>query len=323
LAIGGFGVDYPADPTNPILGPRPFGGFGQIFSNYGLMKITPTISFAATERLWIGASANIDYANLTVDPMPVGAPAIDPGTGTAFFSSASAADGAFGFGFQAGLIFHVNDMISLGGMYQSATNFEDFEFNTTWANPNIAPPAANAFGFPRTINFNLDVPAVVGGGLSIRPLPQLLIAGDYRYIMYSSTDGFELPAGAPSPFNADGSVSGFGWDDISSINIGADFRASEQVSLRAGYNVSQNPVPDSLAMINLPSPAIVKNHITFGIGVRPSRRFEISAAYYRAFENSGTGPILNPAAPPGATVTNSLSENSFLLQFTWATRGSL
>jgi long-chain fatty acid transport protein len=29
LGIGGFGVDYPADPMNPVLGPRPQ-GFGQV-----------------------------------------------------------------------------------------------------------------------------------------------------------------------------------------------------------------------------------------------------------------------------------------------------
>src|SRR5512147_1268834 len=35
LGIGGFGVDYPTDPTNPSLAPRPY-GFGAIYSNFSL-----------------------------------------------------------------------------------------------------------------------------------------------------------------------------------------------------------------------------------------------------------------------------------------------
>ncbi len=323
IGIGGFGTDYSADPTNPILGPRPFGGFGQVFSNYQLMQISPSVAFAPTDQLWIGVSANIDWSSLAVDPMPIGAPAFDPGTGSAFFSSAAAASTAFGFGAHVGVLYNVNDMIAIGATYQTETYFEDFNFKTTWANPNITNPTnPMAFGFPRTIQFTLNLPAVVGGGIAVQALPELLLAGDFRYILYSETDGFAL-ADPTQPFNADGSVSGFGWEDISSIHLGADFRASDKVSLRAGYNVTENPVPDGLSMINIPAPAIVKNHVTFGVGVRPTRQFEISAGYMHAFENSGTGPILNPAAPAGATVTNTLSENSVSIQFSWTTRGSL
>jgi hypothetical protein len=39
--------------------------------------------------------------------------------------------------------------------------------------------------------------------------------------------------------------------------------------------------------------------------------------YYHAFQNSITGALLNPSGPiPGTSVTSTLSENSFLVQFT-------
>jgi len=44
------------------------------------------------------------------------------------------------------------------------------------------------------------------------------------------------------------------------------------VALRGGYNYSQNPVPDSLAMVNLPAPGIVQHHVTVGAGFNLSRR---------------------------------------------------
>lgn len=324
LSIGGFGVDYPASTTNPILAPRP-NGFGQIYSSYGLLKLSPTVAFAPTEKLWLGVSAVVNWASLAVDPLPIGAPAVDPGPdgtpGTfddrAFYSSGAAADGAFGVGAQVGVIYHINDMVSIGASFQTPQWFEDFEFNTTWANPNLPN-----FGTPRMIAFNLDIPMFLGAGIAINAAPNLLLAGDFRYILYGKADGFKLEGNGV--FNPDGSVKAFGWENIASIHAGVDYRASDKLSLRAGYNWSENPIPDSLSFINTPAPGIVQHHVTFGLGFRPSRRFEVSAAYYHAFSNTGTGEFLNPSIPPGTTsVTNELKEDSFLIQFSFATRGSL
>lgn len=109
LGIGGFGVNYAADASNPILMPAP-NGFGQVYSNFQLMKISPAVAWNATDKLRIGFAANIDRQLLAVTPMPIAAPDYDPGVdltpGTlddrSFYPSAAAADAVFGFGFQAG-----------------------------------------------------------------------------------------------------------------------------------------------------------------------------------------------------------------------------
>jgi long-chain fatty acid transport protein len=70
-------------------------------------------------------------------------------------------------------------------------------------------------------------------------------------------------------------------------------------------------------MFNAPAPAIVKHHISVGGGYDITRNVGLHAAYYHAFRNSITGPFQTPAGPaPGTTVTNSLQEDSFVLQFT-------
>ena len=81
-------------------------------------------------------------------------------------------------------------------------------------------------------------------------------------------------------------------------------------------------------MYNVPAPAIVQHHISGGIGVNVTRRFNITAAYYKALENSGTGPLMGVDPGTGqpaafGTVTNTLSEDSFLIQFSFATRGGI
>mgnify|MGYP002064911642 CR=1 FL=1 len=73
LGIGGFGVDYQQDSTNPVLGPRPL-GFGQVFSSYSLLKFTPAVAFAPSDKISLGLSANVAWVTLTVDPAPFASP---------------------------------------------------------------------------------------------------------------------------------------------------------------------------------------------------------------------------------------------------------
>ena len=144
LGIGGFGVNYAADPTNPILMPAP-NGFGQVYSNFQLMKISPAVAWTIGDKLRVGFAANIDWSSLAVSPMPIAAPDYDPGPdatpGTlddrSYYPSAAASDAVFGFGFQAGMQYELSETMTLGLAYTSPQVFSDFEFQMTHANPNL------------------------------------------------------------------------------------------------------------------------------------------------------------------------------------------
>ena len=306
LGIGGFGVNYPADPTNPYLAPRPQ-GFGQVASNFQFMKISPTLAFQVTDALVLGASMNLDWASLSVDPMPVARPAVDPGSGTAYYSRATATDGAFGFGFQAGLLYDATDVLRVGLSYTSPQWFDDFKFNAVWENPEL-----ENFQSPRRISFGLDVPAVYAGGLAAE-FDRVLWTGDVRYLTYSSTDGF-----SDSGFNPDGSVRGFGWEDIMVVATGVQFNVGEALALRGGYNFTENPITPEQSAVNVPAPGIVQHHATLGLGYRFGA-LSIDAGYYRAFTNDVTGVMMTPGGE--LTVKNEMFEDSFLLTFSFAPSG--
>ncbi len=313
LGIGGFGVDYPASTSNPILAPRPF-GFGQVYSNFQLMKIAPSIAYAASDKLWLGAALNVDWASLAVDPMPAASPDVNMADGSAFYPSATAADGAFGFGFQAGFIYHVNDLLAVGGSYSSTQWFQDFEFNAMHANPSL-----QNFGTPREITFALDVPAILSGGVSLLALPNLTLNGDARYIFYENTDGFDK-----SGFDATGAVQGFGWENILVLAVGAEFLAGDRIALRGGFNHGDNPIPDGLSFFNVAAPAIVQDHLTVGIGLKLNRRFAINAGYYHVFQGKVDGPMYGPQGPmQGTSVKTVMTENSFQVEFSIGSRGEI
>ncbi len=314
LGVGGFGVNYAADPKNPILMPKP-NGFGQVYSNFGLMKIVPAVAWKASDKLSIGVAVNIDWASLAVNPMPTAAPAADPGPDgvpytaddRAYYSSAAAADGAFGLGVQAGLQYQATPALALGLAYTSAQMFQDFTYTAVYEDPNVP-----TFNTARTFKFRMDAPAIYAAGLAWSPNSKLQTAADVKYFTYKSTKGFDK-----SGFNADGSVKGFGWDNIVVVALGAQYAATDKVTLRGGYNYSGNPIPDANSMYNLPAPAIVQHHITAGLGFKVRDGVEINIAGYTALENSISGPMMHPAAVPGTSVKNSMSETSMLVGFSF------
>lgn len=312
LGIGGFGVDYPQDNANPILAPRPM-GFGQVFSNFSLMKVSPAVAFQATEKLQVGFALNVDWASLAVDPFPGASPAADPGPDgkphtmddRAFYSRATAADGAWGMGFQAGAIYKATPKLNLGFSYASKQSFQDFEWNVVNENPFLPN-----FGQSRTIAFAMDAPAVYAGGFAY-DTGKLLWTGDARYLTYSSTEGF-----SKSGFDATGAVQGFGWEDILVVATGLQYTLTNEVALRGGWNYSENPIPESQSLFNLPAPAIVQNHATVGVGFQLVEGLHIDLGYYHVFSNEITGPMYGPAGPmAGSSVTSKMFEDSMVLTF--------
>jgi long-chain fatty acid transport protein len=319
IGAGGFGVDYHIDANNPILAPRPY-GFGQVFSNFQLMKIVPAVAVNVSQSLRVGVAANVDWASLSVDPMPTAAPAVDPGPDglpntaddRAYYSRATDASGAFGVGLQAGIQYDVIDRVTLGLSYVSPQRFQKFEFGGIYENPNLA-----TFNTPRKIVFALDVPAVYGAGIAVRPIDRVALGFDAKYVTYAETRGFKESGFAP-----DGSVKGFGWTNIWTVAMGLQFQPMDRVIARMGYNYSQNPIPNEMTMFNAPAPAVVKHHATVGLGYKIAGGFGVDVAYYRAFRNSITGPMETPAgAMPGTQVKSSMSENSILMGISYAPSG--
>lgn len=316
LGIGGFGVDYPVSMTNPILAPRP-NGFGQVFSNYQLMKIAPLIAFAVNDRLTIGVAGNMDWATLAVDPFPAASPAVDPGPDgvpytaddRAYYPSTTATDGVFGFGVQVGMLYKASHTVTVGAAYTSQQFFKPFQWQSVSENPNLP-----SYQMPLSIEFKLNIPAVYAVGIGLTPTDRLTLAGDFRYITYDRTAGFK-----DSGYDATGAVKGFGWKNVKVLAVGTEYRLTPTVALRGGYNYSDNPVPDAYSMYNLPAPGIVQHHLTMGVGFEPLPHVGVNLAYYHAFENSGTGPMVFPSGGvPGTSVTNRMKEDSILVQFSFS-----
>ena len=144
---------------------------------------------------------------------------------------------------------------------------------------------------------------MVAGGLGLTPNDRLKIALDVKWANYSDVAGF-------------GTV--LGWKDITIVALGGQYQATDRLTLRLGYNHTQNAIPDSAAFFNVESPSLWGNHATAGLGIQIEPNFQLNLAYYHAFTTKITGPFVAQTGPvPGTSVTDEMKMDSFIGTFSF------
>jgi long-chain fatty acid transport protein len=305
VGIGGFGVDYPSTLPggSPISLPQPY-GFGPVYSSYQLLQLTPSVAYRLGEDLSLGLGFNLDWASLAVDPWPATVP------NASGYPSGSHAASAWGQGFTVGATYRLLPALKLGLSFKSPQWFNDFSWNSQYPN-----------GAPGKFSFRLDYPMIVGAGLSYQAGDGLILAADVKWINYKDTEGFKSSNFAATPLGP--YVQGFGWQDIWTFSLGAQYALNSRFTVRAGYNFSENPIPSNQQFFNVFAPAIVQHHLTAGAGFNATPDLELNLAYYHAFQNEASGPFISSGRPgyppinqavPGSQVTNTLSEDSVSAQ---------
>ena len=293
FGISGFGVTFPESMSNPITMPQSMGGFGRIESNYILLQIGAAWAYEITDEFSIGLQPTLDYATLELMPNPTANPT------QAGYPTADKAS-AIGFGGQLGLFYNSDWGFKAGVSYKTTQYFGDFELDNTYLD-----------GTTGTNSFNMDYPAILSFGLGYS-LGNVDLAVDYRLVDYENTDGFSTVG-----WTQTASVAGFGWENISILSAGIQYKGIDKVPLRVGYTYSTNPINNDVAFFNVPATAIIKNAFQLGISYEPSDRFSIDALYHYGTSGDDTsGPLLNPqfiqnfppyGAIPGSEVSYSMT----------------
>ncbi len=293
FALAGFGLDYPASTTNPLLTPPPPTGlgFGAVYSNYQALQIAPALVFEATDTFSVSFSPLLNLGMVQLDPAVFAAPDDANGDGFATYPAGTHSRTSWGAGFQIGTFYKPGPW-SFGASYKSPQWFETYDFNTV-----------NELGLPTVTNFAIDLPAIVSLGVGLEVTTDLLLAADLRYLDFNNAKGL-----GDAGFNPDGSLRGIGLESIFALSLGAQLRVTDSLTARLGYSWSENPIPDSQASANIASPVIIEHMLSVGTGWQVTRAFTLNASYTHAFENSIAGPVTLPAGPiPGTLVQNTAS----------------
>ena len=285
--ISGLGVDYEGTALSPM---APFD-----YTNLAIMKIAPSIAYAVTPDISIGASMHIQYAELETGTH-------NPQMG--FFGTKHRDDADVALGLQIGATWKASECLTFGATYTTAQNntFKD------------VMPAMDANGRPNgqmDSSFDLESPQQAGVGVSWVGLKdRLTLSGDIKWLNWGNADGY----------------SDFGWDDQWTFGVGAQYELIEdKLVARVGYNYGKNPLrnqrfdQDMMSIIGFP--AVVEHHLTLGLGYQINEDFVLNVAWVHAFENTQKSTIADGSSmglPPGAaSVESSLYEDTIDVGLSW------
>jgi len=106
----------------------------------------------------------------------------------------------------------------------------------------------------------------------------------------SSTTATKTAGFRHTGFDPRGALRGLGWQNVFALGTGAQYQASDALSLRLGYTFSLNPVGPADASFNIGSPTIIQHTIALGASYNVTKAFKLSLAYAHDFQSSVSGP---------------------------------
>jgi long-chain fatty acid transport protein len=207
-------------------------------------------------------------------------------------------DNSIGVGVRVGYLGQISRYLSVGASYQSRTKMGKFS--------NYAGLYAEQGGF--------DLPSNWVAGVAIKPIPAVDIALDVQGIRYSEVKSIANPM-LPNLQTArlgDATGAGFGWQDMTTVKMGVQFRSGHGLTWRGGYSCGANPVQPSEVVFNILAPGVIEQHVTGGLSKTFGNGHALHLAVTKALSNSVTGP--NPLEVPNRQQVK-LTMNQWDLEF--------
>ncbi len=215
-----------------------------------------------------------------------------------------------GFAAKIGLVYRFDERLRFGATYHAKVQLDKFDGR---ARVNMAVSADSGYlsGAPLSGSYvdavfplrgdivikDFSWPAMLAAGLAWQASEQWFITADVKHINWSDAmKSFSMD------FKADGSpqngafanltlkaVMPQDWQDQVVVHAGVALKATSQLTLRAGVNIADNPVPDRTLLYLFP--AIVENHYTAGVEYAFNTRQGVNFALSYAPEVTATNPV--------------------------------
>ncbi len=256
-----------------------------------VFNVQPTLAYRILPNLSIGAGLMISWGSVDlnkglVNPGTLDKVLLSQGTPAAalFGNTAPASinlkgNAAVALGYNVGILWDINDKISLGASYRSKMNMtvESGDATLTYANA-VAEQALASLKALDGSNFSASMPAVsvLSLGISYKPIEKLTLAFDAQMSGWSAYDRLEIEF-------LDENLSAFNQNLIKNyknswaFRLGAQYELNNHFDLRAGFIVDTTPVDE--AYFNPETPGMTRLEPCVGFSYRPSRHISIDVAF--------------------------------------------
>ena len=320
IGLGGFGYARQSGNLRYGVGFFGQGGSGSVYKDlvtaFGtrdelsvllrIVKLTPGAAYQVSDRLSVGISASIAYADITQKIFP----------DTSYYNSAVPAQSFFGTKIDGA--YHVSFSPKLGAMYQfsdAVTFGASFTPRTSLPLRHgtlVSDQSALGLGKVTYHNVNLDgfaLPREIALGLAVHPDADWLLSIKLDWLDWShaltvttvSASDPDNPAAIPSL----AASATNNWRNQWVMAVGGAYRYDAYTLLYMGYNHGRNPVPTQHT--NPLLGAITKHHLTLGMSRQLNSRWDLATSLEYAY--SGKVTYTNPELPFGP---NAALEDNFL-----------
>jgi long-chain fatty acid transport protein len=198
-------------------------------------------------------------------------------------------DWSYGGGVRVGVQSNLTNWLSVGATWSSKMYMSKF----------------NKYKGLFADNGSFDIPSNFAVGLALKPTPSLVVAFDVQRIMYGQVPAIANPGptaqdlkgvmgyafGGPVPpigkrqlGKAQGM--GFGWRNITVYKVGIAYDVNNRLTVRAGFDYTDSPIPNDQLMFNILAPGVIKYTGTLGLTYKPTRNQEINLAYMHTARHS-------------------------------------
>lgn len=253
FTMAGMANNYPSSRLNTAL--LADGGNYDKMLDLRSMRFAPGIAAAFNDKLSFGITANIMLQALRTNLARSTGAAAPP-----LFSETIGGgkwDIAPGAGFTVGLLYQFNEMLGLGASYESHGWMRDH------------------YRYKDVLPF-IDEPPVINLGVSFKPIKDLELTYDTRYINWTN-----VKLGRLSP-----NQGGFGWRDQWVFAVGSEYTTfKDKLKLRVGYNYGKSPIQPNVVFSNALMAVIVEHHLTTGFSYFITKALSLDFAWERHFKN--------------------------------------
>ncbi len=217
-----------------------------------------------------------------------------------------------GFGAKVGFQANLSDGVSIAAAYQTEISMDEFS--------KYADLFAEDGGF--------DVPANAKVGVTFQASDSMKISIDAEHTWFSdiksvgnpfaniftcpSANGFATNFATGCLGGSNGA--GFGWDDMTTYKIGAEWSTGTDWTWRAGYSHGSQPISSSEVLFNILAPAVIEDHIAAGFTKKNSNggQWNFAAMYALNGDQSGINPF-----DPTQTIKLEMYQYEFELSYSW------
>jgi long-chain fatty acid transport protein len=242
----------------------------RMHTNFQFMRIIPAIAYKVNDAISISGALHLAYGSLDM--------------GATMGTSQNAGGGqsqTYGIGAQLGIAYNMGDFVYAGLTYQSPVSMT---YKRVFDSDCFTGTCDGQFE-----DLKLTQPQELAFGIGVKPMDNLKVGMDIRWVNWRNAKGYKE----------------FQWKDQWVIALGGEFKPTQKLALRAGYNYGKSPIrggtkntgnlnniPDFnqqfsdfyIAVFNLIGfPAITEHHITLGLGYEFTKNFSIDLAYKHAF----------------------------------------